>query len=230
MIFPRIPAYGKPTCDDYNRLLDYVEWMLGQGAGGPGAGFNINGQRTGGQPPSQTDKLIRLDTISAGGWYKGTLIYGGPVAAASDSNETLPDVGEAVSSAAIHVIVENIPENGLGASNWLGPLPMYVWATDTGGWDNSSPPLRVYRCTSWAALTTSPTTINPSTLAADTTTWTRDTNYTPLAITVQMRTYWDTSGAVLYGYSRVFTFDAAGMLRSISAETRYNVDTTTVCP
>lgn len=48
--------------------------------------------------------------------------------------------------------------------------------------------------------------------------------------TVQTRTYYDhtASTPVLYGYYRTFTFDRNGRLYSVSAETRYEIDTPVV--
>jgi len=51
-----------------------------------------------------------------------------------------------------------------------------------------------------------------------------------VTFTVQTRTYYDhtASTPVLYGYYRTFTFDRNGRLYSVSAETRYEIDTPVV--
>lgn len=65
--------------------------------------------------------------------------------------------------------------------------------------------------------------------AAETNTWTfGGTN--GVKVTLQTRTYYDhtATSPVLYAYYRTFTFDRNGRLYSISAETRYVVDTPVV--
>ena len=42
--------------------------------------------------------------------------------------------------------------------------------------------------------------------------------------------YNDTGDEVLYGYYRTLTFDSAGLLKQISAETPYGIDTPGACP
>ena len=59
--------------------------------------------------------------------------------------------------------------------------------------------------------------------------WTCD-GTTGVKFTVQTRTFYDhtASTPVLYGYYRTFTFDRNGRLYSVSAETRYEIDTPVV--
>ena len=65
--------------------------------------------------------------------------------------------------------------------------------------------------------------------AAQTTSWTFGGTQ-GVQVTLQTRTYYDhtASTPVLYGYYRTFTFDRNGKLYSISAETRYEIDTPVV--
>jgi hypothetical protein len=67
-------------------------------------------------------------------------------------------------------------------------------------------------------------------LSADSTSWSKSTSGTPLNLWVQTRTFWDTSGNVLYAYLRQLSLDARGLLIAVSGETRITVDTTQSCP
>ena len=51
-----------------------------------------------------------------------------------------------------------------------------------------------------------------------------------LSVDVQTRTFYDhtASSPVLYGYKRTFTYDKNGRLYSVSAETRFEIDTPVV--
>ena len=75
----------------------------------------------------------------------------------------------------------------------------------------------------------SPTSISASTLSPDSTTWSKSTNGTPVTLTLQTRTVWDSSAAILYAYQRTLSFDARGLLYAISAESQITVDTATAC-
>ncbi len=77
--------------------------------------------------------------------------------------------------------------------------------------------------------TASASTVSPSGTTAETTTWSRITNGTPLTIALATRAYYDTSGHHLYHFTRTFSFDAAGLLISMSAETRVTTDDATSC-
>jgi len=75
----------------------------------------------------------------------------------------------------------------------------------------------------------SPSSIFGSGVSADSGTWSKSTNATPVNITIQTRTVWDTSSGTLYAYQRTLSFDARGLLYSISAESQITVDTATAC-
>jgi hypothetical protein len=74
-----------------------------------------------------------------------------------------------------------------------------------------------------------PTSLSGSGVSADTTTWSKASNGTPLSVQVQTRTAWDSSSAVLYAYMRTFSFDARGVLSSVSAEAQVTVDAAVAC-
>ena len=46
--------------------------------------------------------------------------------------------------------------------------------------------------------------------SADSTSWSKSSSGTPLNLWVQTRTFWDTSGNVLYAYLRQLSLDARG--------------------
>ena len=77
--------------------------------------------------------------------------------------------------------------------------------------------------------TSSPTSISGSGVSADSGTWSRSTNATPVNVTLQTRTVWDSTAGVLYAYQRTLSFDARGVLYAISAESQITVDTATAC-
>jgi len=67
-------------------------------------------------------------------------------------------------------------------------------------------------------------------LSADFSSWAKSTSGTPLNLWIQTRTFWDTSGNVLYAYLRQLSLDARGVLIAVSGETRIAVDSTQSCP
>ena len=77
--------------------------------------------------------------------------------------------------------------------------------------------------------TTSPTVIGGSGLTADTTTWSRQANGTPVDVTELTRAVYDVTAHILYGFTRVRSYDSQGRLLSISAETRITLDTLEGC-
>ena len=77
--------------------------------------------------------------------------------------------------------------------------------------------------------TSGTTALSGSGTTADSGTWSRASTGTPVSIATQTRTVWDSTGGVLYGFQRTLTFDARGLLISISAETQVTIDTPTAC-
>jgi hypothetical protein len=61
--------------------------------------------------------------------------------------------------------------------------------------------------------------------AADTTSWSRETDGTPLTLQIMTRVaYFHAGDKKLYGYIREYKYDAAGLLLSVSGETRIELD------
>ena len=65
--------------------------------------------------------------------------------------------------------------------------------------------------------------------SGDSSTWSRAASAGPVSVTLQTRTVWDSAGGVLYGYQRTLSFDARGLLVSVSAESQVTIDTPTAC-
>lgn len=64
---------------------------------------------------------------------------------------------------------------------------------------------------------------------AATDTWSRTSDKKAVTLDMQTREYWDGTGNVLYYFTRLLTWDSAGELYSISAETQHTTDTTVPC-
>lgn len=127
------------------------------------------------------------------------------------------------------VLVLNMAEAG-DTTQLLKP-DCYVLAEDAGTSIDSIPMFIVSAFP--RGKITSPTTLSAASEgseAADTSTWSRTTNGTPLQIYIQTRTaYYDAGDEKLYGYFRLFTYDACGLLISVGAETRVEVDVPEAC-
>lgn len=63
----------------------------------------------------------------------------------------------------------------------------------------------------------------------DSSSWSKASDGTPLQISVQTRTYWDSGSGTLFGYLRQFSFDARGLLYAVSGETQITIDVATAC-
>lgn len=71
-----------------------------------------------------------------------------------------------------------------------------------------------------------PTSLTGSGETADAGTWARSSATDGVSVPVQTRNEYNEAGdEILYGYYRTWTFDSWGRLRTISAETRYTIDT-----
>ena len=66
-------------------------------------------------------------------------------------------------------------------------------------------------------------------LSADSTSWSRTVSGTAVAVWLQTRTLWDPAAGTLYAYLRSLTFDARGVLVSISGENQITVDVAMAC-
>jgi predicted secreted hydrolase len=64
---------------------------------------------------------------------------------------------------------------------------------------------------------------------ADTTSWSRASDSVGVVLKVCSRPVWDSTNGVFYAMEREITIDSCGLMISISAETRVNVDTAEDC-
>ena len=87
------------------------------------------------------------------------------------------------------------------------PVPEGTVTANTGTWDITAPPE--------VTPTTDPITYMDG-----------------VAIKITSRVFYDDTAAtpILYGFYRLLTFDSAGLLKTISAETIYTIDTPGACP
>ncbi len=120
-------------------------------------------------------------------------------------------------------------------------LEQRIATLEVGGEDDYSPKLLSMSGSAVTPAVLTPTPEGTETAATDT--WDVDvpaeivpatdpiTYYDGVTIKLHTRTvYNDTGDKVLYGFYRLFTFDSAGLLKTISAETRYTIDTPGACP
>jgi hypothetical protein len=169
------------------------------------------------QPPAGSCVVQITGTASGGGKYTGHLLSAASGAIAS-GNLAMP---EGLGSGASCLIL-NEEEDGQ-AGHRLSPSCYAVGQIVGGG----TTPVVMIRGALGA--TSGTTALSGSGTTADSTTWSRASNGTPVSIAMQTRTVWDSTGGVLYEYQRTLTFDARGLLLSVSAETQVTIDTPTAC-
>ena len=97
-----------------------------------------------------------------------------------------------------------------------------------------SPPRSVVMVRGGVGNTDSPTIIgstSDSSESADTTTWSKFTDGTPVNVFVTTRVVYNPTGdKTIYAFVRQLSFDARGTLFAIGAEARITVDVTESCP
>jgi hypothetical protein len=182
---------------------------------------------------TQPERVLRAKLTSAAA---GTELYNaksvtGPATGVDPSAAlTLPDAGEAVSATEDVLVERRDGDSSVETGSGKHRLKLNTFVEGpVVGYSNEATPRPVIRVAGGVGATASPTSLSVTTLAADATSWSRATDGTPLTMTVQTRTYWDSSGGVLYQYLRTFTYDARGLLLSVSAETRSTIDTPGAC-
>jgi hypothetical protein len=185
---------------------------------------------------SSNRQAIRVKATSIvsgqGGRYNGKILTYGANGAAS-GNLAAADIG--TPSATENCIIWDLSEIGGSTHNitlandaeatFIGHLLCYDSTT-------KKPIIAVKAGGTPTGSTTSPTTIGQSSEGGDaalTNTWTK-TSGNPLDLWVVSRVvYSDAGDQVLYAYARKLTFDTLGALATVSAETRYAVDTPGSC-
>ena len=175
------------------------------------------------QPPADAVVVEITGAAAGGGKYTGRILSGASSAVgagnlAMSEGLTVPAIDDA--------LICNEEEDALAGHRLA--IPCYGIGRVVG----ISQGLTVVMIRGAKGATNSPTSLGDGTggaVAADTTSWSKASNGTPVTVWVQTRTVWDSTGGVLYAYLRSFSFDARGLLASVSAENRITVDVPTAC-
>jgi hypothetical protein len=172
--------------------------------------------------------IVELTGAAAGaGEYNGRVLDG--LSTASPTSALSMPAGMTIPSSD-DALVLNVEEDGLSGHR----LKANTYAIGRlVGMTTESTPRWIVMVRGGKGETVSPTTLGNGTggsISADASTWSGATNGTPLNLWVQTRTFWDTSGTVLYAYLRQLSFDARGLLIAVSAENQITVDSTQSCP
>lgn len=170
------------------------------------------------QPPPDGAAVQITGTAAGGGKYLGTIL-GGSSDAVTTGTLAMPE-GMTGGGAAL---ILNEEEDG--QSGHRLQIPCYAVGRIVGSNDGT----QIVMIRGALGSTTGGTALAGSGVSADGTTWSRATNGTPVNVVVQTRTYWDSTGGVLYGFARTFSFDARGVLAAISAESPVTIDVPTAC-
>jgi hypothetical protein len=168
---------------------------------------------------AQTGVVVQItSTAGGGGKYTGQ-ISGGTSGAIASGNLAMPEGLSATGSA----LILNEEEDGLSGHRLN--VPCYAVGQLVGNSGGQA----IVMIRGALGATSGATSLGGSGVSADSASWSRATNGTPVTVRLQTRTVWDESGGVLYGYSRNLAFDARGLLLGVSGETQYVIDTPTAC-
>jgi hypothetical protein len=157
-------------------------------------------------------------TAGGGGKYSGQIL-GGNSGAGTSGNLAMP---EGLSGAGPALIL-NEEEDGLSGHRLA--VPCYAIGEIVGVSGGQT----VVMIRGALGATAGATSLAGSGVSADSGSWSRAGSGTPVTVTMQTRTVWDSGDGVLYGYSRNLSFDARGELVAVSAESQYTIDTPTAC-
>jgi hypothetical protein len=178
-------------------------------------------------PPTPTVVVKLSGTAAGAGEYDGRIL-GGASSASPAGALTMP-AGMTV-PATDNALVLNTEEDGISGHR----LQINSFAIGcVVGMTAEPQPRCIVMVRGGLGATASPSTLGDGTggsLAADSSNWAKSSSGTPLNLWVQTRTFWDTSGNVLYAYLRQLSLDARGLLIAVSGETQVAVDTTESCP
>lgn len=170
------------------------------------------------QPPAPVSVVVQItSTASGGGKYNGQILTGAS-SATSSGNLAMPEGLSASSSA----LILNEEEDGQSGHRLTSCYAIGQIVGTSGG-------QTVVMIRGALGATSGATSLSGSGTSADGTAWSKASNATPVTVTLQTRTFWDSTGGVLYGFSRTLSFDARGQLVSVSAESQYTIDTPTAC-
>ena len=167
----------------------------------------------------QAGVVVQIVSAAGGGGKYSGEILGGTSGAVASGNLAMPE-GLGVAAPAL---ILNEEEDGLSGHRLS--IPCYAVGQIVGNSDGQT----IVTIRGALGATAGATSLGGSGVAADSGSWSRAGNGTPVTVTLQTRTVWDSSGGVLYGYSRNLAFDARGQLVSVSSESQYTIDTPTTC-
>lgn len=168
--------------------------------------------------PVRTAVVQLTSNAAGGGKYLGNLVDGSSSAVGSGTL-AMPEGMTGGASA----LILNEEEDGLGGHR-IG-TPCYAVGRVVG----RAGGLTLVVIRGALGATAGATALSGSGVSANSTTWGRNADGTPVTVGVQTRTVWDSSAGVLYAYQRTLTFDARGLLVSVSAESQVTVDVATAC-
>jgi len=171
------------------------------------------------QPVAAGSCVVQITgTASGGGKYNGQLLSGASGAVASGTLAMPEGLGGGASG-----LILNEEEDGQTGHR----LASSCYAVGQVAGNSGGTPVVMIRGALGA--TSGTTALSGSGTTADSGTWSRASDGTPVSVAMQTRTVWDSTAGVLYGFQRTLTFDARGVLVSVSAESQVTIDTPTAC-
>ena len=180
------------------------------------------------QPPMQAVVVLISAAATGAGEYSGKIVGG--AADASGATDLAMPAGMSV-PASDNALVLNVEEDGESGHRLRNGS--YVVGV-VRGTTTDSPPRAIVIVRGGIGRTDSPATLGSTSDAsesAESTTWSKATDGTPLNVYVVSRVVYNPAGdQALYSFVRMLSFDARGLLVSVGAETRVTVDATESCP
>lgn len=169
-----------------------------------------------------------VDAAAGAGEYDGQIL-GGAASASPSGGVVMPEGMSTPASGA--ALVLNLEEDGLAGHRLKsGAYAVGVAAGMTGG----SPPRAIVFVRGALGAIAGAATLGGATNVSETSdssSWSRDTNGTPVDVYVVSRTVYNPVGdQTLYQFFRMLSYDARGQLIAVSGETRGVVDATEACP
>ena len=177
----------------------------------------------------ETAVIVQISSAAGGaGEYSGKILAG--IAAASAATDLAMPMGMTVPPAD-NALILNLEESALAGHRLKnGSYSVGVIRGATA----DVPPRPIVLIRGALGRTDSPTMLGSTSdtgESAETTTWSRDTDATPVDVYLVSRVVYNPTGdQTLYSFMRKCSFDARGELVSVGAETRVTVDVTEACP
>lgn len=175
------------------------------------------------QPPADGVVVQISGGASGGGKYTGQVLAGDS-SAVSAGNLAMPEGMNTSSGPAALILNED--ETGLNGHR----IAMGSYAVGQVAGNSNGTAIVIIR--GGQGATASPTTLGDGSggsSSADSASWSKASDGTPLNVWVQTRTVWDSSSGTLYGYLRNLSFDARGVLYAVSGESQITIDVATAC-